>query len=101
MSLNGLCRFWGGYHCDFTEINPENPEPERIDLGIQLADCTVLDCFALECEEIFQPMAEVMKVTLFIMEIEIDSGIVPAAFYGTADVDGVMFDYECNPPPIP
>ncbi|HET7290511.1 MAG TPA: hypothetical protein VFJ67_08755 [Thermodesulfobacteriota bacterium] len=101
VSLAGLCRFWGGYFCNFTEINPENPEPETIGLGIQLADCTILDCFTLECEEIFPPVTEMPKVTLYIMGIEIISDIIPAAFSGTADIDGFGFDYVCNPPPIP
>lgn len=101
VSLAGLCRFWGGYYCNFTETNPGNPEPETIDLGIQLADCTILDCFTLECEEIFPPVTEIPKVTLYIMGIDIVSDIVPAAFNGTADIDGVAFDFVCNPPPIP
>ena len=101
VSLAGLCRFWGGYHCHFTEINTENPEPETIDLGIQLADCTIPDCFTLECEEIFSPMTEMLNVTLNIMEIGNEGGIIPETFSGTAEIEGVEFDYICNPPPIP
>ena len=101
VSLNGLCRFWGGYFCDFTEINPENPEPETIDLGIQLADCTVLDCFTLECEERFSSMTDPLNVTLNIMEVGNVGGIIPEAFSGTADIEGLEYDFVCNPPPIP
>jgi hypothetical protein len=102
MSLTGLCSFWGGYFCNFTETNPENPEPDTFGLGIQLTDCASLDCFTLECEaSLGEPFPEMSTITLDIAEIEIISDIVPAAFNGTADIDGVEFDYVCNPPPIP
>lgn len=101
VSLTGLCSFWGGYFCDFTEINPEIPEPETIHLGIQLTDCTSLDCFTLECDEIFSPPTQMLLITLDIMELETVSDVIPDAFSGTADIEGGEFDYVCNPPPIP
>lgn len=101
VSLNGLCSFWG-YWCDFTERNPEIPEPETISTGVQPSACISVDCFTLECEESFgDPIPEVSIITLDIVELEIISDIVPAAFSGTADIDGVGFDYICHPPPIP
>ena len=102
VSLNELCSFWGGYFCDFTEQNPAIPEPAIISLGIQLTDCITLDCFTLECEEGLEgAIPEMSIITLDIVEIEIISDIVPAAFSGTADIDGEEFDYVCQPPPIP
>jgi hypothetical protein len=102
VSLTGLCRFWGGYFCDFTAINPEVPEPEIIHLGIVLTSCRILDCFTLECDEIFYPATTPMLlITLDIIELKTISDIVPVAFSGTADIEGEEFDYACNPPPIP
>ena len=101
VSLTELCDFWGGYSCDFTEIKPDITEPETISLGIQLTACTSLDCFTLECDEIFSPDTQGLLINLNIMELETVSDIIPVAFSGTADIDGDEFEYVCNPPPIP
>lgn len=101
VGLNGLCSFWG-YWCDFTERNPETPEPETISIGVQPSACISVDCFTLECEESFgDPIPEASIITLDIVEIEIISDIIPAEFSGTADIEGVGFDYICHPPPVP
>ena len=97
-SISGLCSFWG-YSCDFTEQNPETPEPQTFSIGLNPTRCISQDCFTLECDtNTDESVSELSTITLNISELEKISDIVPYAFIGTSEIDGVQFEYICNPP---
>lgn len=101
VSLPEFCSFWS-YPCSFTEQSPEIPEPETISTQIQPSACISVDCFTLECEErLDQIFPEGSIITLDILDIDTGLFSVPPEFSGTADIEGVGFDYICHSPVSP